>query len=635
MSNYDVKNWEEIYALRYDWANAGFESFMERFDPELYLQENAIEIKDQVSVVIYGSSQVGKTSFILELLGVREDQMEQVQKVLRGGRTAGNSSTATTTRYHISQNNFWHIIPKDDRNQVTDTTKKHKDCNDKEATEVIGEIREKMMKFGSEYQITEIDIYIPNIYVEKRIFEQYSHKDIIIRDLPGVNAQDHNEQRYVINSIAKKINMADIVILITKVDDLAKIIHKDHLCSDEFVMLENWWLKPNKFRAIFTSAFSNQSNRELIDKAIGNQVEIVQQLRDDLVEQCKRFESSFESSQIYLSEVGDSWRGLIHNEKNSGYAKKVIPIKNHFFDELRESILSANNPLNRLRYGYEIGSIAKSLLRDGENRYKEEMKIIKREISRNRSAMQDFCKYIKDSESELDDLKRPDEVKKLEDSCKKIVKDIDKSLEDALNQPNPQKTVSALRGYLDNALYPLEEIYRKEFQDDNFEHEDIIYCLRVLSSYSLNSYFFDDSFDKDLALVKDAYKNQADQLKEMVCNKYQSSINQIEKEKDKAKRRILSDIHQLKARCKECEARQKSLENQLKSTERRYQQFVQQRNNDIEYSKNFNRYMQDSLNNHIKQYSDIVRYEKNPYLKMLWIMFIRLIKNDKDKVCMP
>lgn len=635
MNNYDVKGWADICALRYDWANAGFESFMKKFDPELYLQENSAAIKDQISVVVYGSSQVGKTSFILELLGVCEDKIKRVQKVLRGGRTAGNSSTATATRYHISQNDLWHIVLKDDRNDAINTIDKYKDLGDKEATEVIGRIRQDMVELGSKYQVTEIDIYIPKLYVDKRIFNQYAHKDIIIRDLPGVNAQNHNEQHYVISSIAKKINMADIVILITKVDDLAKIIHPNNLHSDKFPMLENWWHRPNKFRAVFTSAFSNQSNRELIDKASNNQIEIAKLLKDDLVEQCKRFEIGFGSSQLYLLEVGDSWQGLVANESNSSYASKIIPIKNYFFNELRESILSANNPLSRLKYGYEIGNIAESLLRDAENRNKEEVKNIENKISKNAKRMQDFYRYIEENKMALDDLKQLDEKRGLEDGRKSATKSINDALKEVRKQPSPQKKVSALKDYLIRALRPLEEIYFKEFQDDNFEHEEVKFCFRMLSNYSLDDYFFDSSFDKDFASVKHAYENQADWLKELVDEKYQSLIKQKEREKAEMEERILLELRQLKNGYTEYENQQKALENQINNLNRKYQQFCQQRNNDIEYSKNFNLYMQKSLNDHIKQYSNIAGFESNLYLKMLWIMFIRLIKNDKDKVCTP
>lgn len=635
MSNYDVKSWADICTLRYDWANIGFESFMKKFDPELYLQENSAEIKDQISVVVYGSSQVGKTSFILELLGIREDEIKRVQKVLRGGRTAGNSSTATATRYHISQNDFWHIILKDDRNDEINNINVYKDCHDEKATEVLGRIRHEMVEFGSKYQVTEIDIYIPKTYVDKQIFEQYAHKDIIIRDLPGVNAQDHNEQHYVISSIAKKINMADIVILITKVDDLSKILHTDNLHSDEFPMLENWWHKPNKFRAVFTSAFSNQSNRELIGKASGSQVEIAKLLRDDLVEQCKRFEAGFGSSQLYLSEVGDSWQGLVANASNDSYANKVAPIKNYFFNELRESILSANNPLSRLKYGYEIGNIAENLLRDAVNQHKEVVRSIENEISKNAKRMQDFYRYIEETKTALDELKQLDETQNLEAVRKDLTKTISDILTAFLKQPSPQKKVSGLRNYLINALRPLEEIYLKEFQDDNFEHEDVGYCFRILSEYSLDDYFFDSSFDKDLALVKNAYEKQANRLNKLINEKYQSLIKQKEGEKTKKEARILLELRQLKKRHLECESQQKILENQLNNIKRKHQQFCQQRNNDIEYSKNFNRYMQKSLNDHIKQYSNIARNECNLHLKMLWIMFIRLIKNDKDKVCIP
>lgn len=638
MNSYNAKNWADIYALRYDWINAGFQSFIAKFDPELYSQDDAIHIKDKVSVVVYGSSQVGKTSFILELLGIHQDKIRQVKQVLRGGRIAGNSSTATVTRYCISWDNFWHIALKDDRNDDIVLCGEYKGCDDESATKVIGDIRKKMMSSGESYQVTEVDIYIPKDYVDEKIFEQYNHKDIIIRDLPGVNAQNDNEQQYVISSIAKKINAAEIVILMTRVDDLTKVLYKEHLHSDTFPMLDSWWCKPNKFLAVFTSAFSNQSNRELIEGSEFDQSKIIEKLRYDLLTQCRGFEDDFESSQIYLSEVGDSWYGLIANSRDKSYVDKVESIKKYFFEELRNSILLANSPLSRLRNGHQIGWEAERLLCKKEKEYKEVRRVIEGKLSRYKNHRERCSKNILQNKQDLADLERKTNGLKdlLRDKEGKVIGDINNKFEEFKKNTIIEKKVSILREHLNKAIISLERLYYREFTNFNiatFEIDDIIHCFRKLDEYVLDSYFIDDSFDGDLKMIQNAYIKQSNHLRQLIEIKYNKEYEKLRNDIDRRKNEILFEISGLEQINKRCGNEIDGLEGRLRDLDSDYELFCQQRHDDIAYSKNFNRYMLSSLSEYIQRYSDIAKQESDPRLKLLWIMLIRLIKNDKDKVC--
>ena len=86
-----------------------------------------------------------------------------------------------------------------------------------------------MEQQGRKYKVSEIEIFIPNTYISLDAINKYQQKDIVIRDLPGVNAENVNEQSYVIKSVEDKVNMADIAILMSKIDDLSKLINPKHL----------------------------------------------------------------------------------------------------------------------------------------------------------------------------------------------------------------------------------------------------------------------------------------------------------------------------------------------------------------------------------------------------------------------
>ena len=98
--------WSDVYQRRFDWAKTAHSKFMQKFDPNLYHTE---DIKDQVYIIVYGASQVGKTSLILELIGVIPEYYNTVQKVLRGDRSFGRSATSTVVRYYTSSDKYWYI----------------------------------------------------------------------------------------------------------------------------------------------------------------------------------------------------------------------------------------------------------------------------------------------------------------------------------------------------------------------------------------------------------------------------------------------------------------------------------------------------------------------------------------------
>ena len=61
----------------------------------------------EVRVVLYGPTQVGKTTLILRLLGLSDETTKEAQRVLRGGRGHGKSATASVTRYRLTHHDAW------------------------------------------------------------------------------------------------------------------------------------------------------------------------------------------------------------------------------------------------------------------------------------------------------------------------------------------------------------------------------------------------------------------------------------------------------------------------------------------------------------------------------------------------
>lgn len=58
-------------------------------------------------MVVFGKTQVGKTTLLMDLMGVSPAAMERVSTALRGGRAHGHSATATTMEYRRSEDQRW------------------------------------------------------------------------------------------------------------------------------------------------------------------------------------------------------------------------------------------------------------------------------------------------------------------------------------------------------------------------------------------------------------------------------------------------------------------------------------------------------------------------------------------------
>lgn len=627
----------DFHRLRYDWAEKTYEKFMDKFDPNIYQHYGMASTKDQVSVVIYGPSQVGKTSFILELLGLDRSKTLIVQDVLRGGRASGNSSTSTVTRYHKSNNDFWHIMLKSEEDLLP-AYREYTQLTDEEAKVCLSEIRQDMEQQGRKYKVSEIEIFIPNTYISLDAINKYQQKDIVIRDLPGVNAENVNEQSYVIKSVEDKVNMADIAILMSKIDDLSKLINPKHL---ELDILQNWWLKPEKFKVVFTGAFSNASIKDFLnqDSASSPQSDLKNLLRRHVISECQRFNQNLNInlSQVFITEVGDSWN-TIEYSTTTDYLNIIQPIKTDFFKGLEQEIFSANNPLNRLRGGYQIGKTAAFLLKTKRDQHAYILDDIENKLerlSRSREAQmqyrQDDIANIKIAKQKIELAPKHNQLKGY-DFQKKILKIQNESL-DELKETD--KTVPALKEILSNFSTKMESLWNSQFEEDTpFEEtKDVSEIRNILKDYWVESYFFDENYKNDVSKVKKAIESQINQIRTKFDAKLEESLK---KQIMDYKKDIKLLEENIKFHEKLIDQYQRDVENLQKQRDAQMQEMLDYeriRNRDIEYGNNFLEFMREGLSDFLEHYSNLAQLEQDPHRKFLYIALQRTIKRDFNKVC--
>ena len=107
----DVADWPHLYENRLQWAFDAREAFLSELGSEAIAAfANSVSRSDRREVVVLGESQVGKTTLILRMHGVRDpDSLKRIESVLRGGRGYGNSATSVATEFRVAPGNRFRI----------------------------------------------------------------------------------------------------------------------------------------------------------------------------------------------------------------------------------------------------------------------------------------------------------------------------------------------------------------------------------------------------------------------------------------------------------------------------------------------------------------------------------------------
>lgn len=205
-------------------------------------------IPERHLVCVYGKSQVGKTTFILKMIGIKDECCEAVSKVLRGGTKHGNSSTSTAILYSKSESNSYGI--------KVETWDGKEDSSLKE--------------YSSEEMVSQLQIIRDNVeanaFSNKVILHVFIPKDcctvsrsnchISILDLPGVESRNVREWAHVESLLARYLPSASVCIIVCRADNIQS------LEKLELPTGIDWKAFPHKFIIVLTYSFSRGTIKE-------------------------------------------------------------------------------------------------------------------------------------------------------------------------------------------------------------------------------------------------------------------------------------------------------------------------------------------------------------------------------------
>lgn len=357
-----VAMWLEKYGNRYRWAYDAYQRFIDEVDPSLAGDFNR---SSHVTVAVYGATQVGKTTLILDLLGVTGEALERASSVLRGDQRMGKSSTACAIRYGRSKDDYWYI---GDNSNALD---------DKAARAQFSTIRTELEK-GRAHSVDVLSVRLPSMFFE-RVGGDALSLDLRILDIPGINAVNEAEQAQVARVAEKYVATADLILLVGRADDLG-FLHPNKL---KLTALGDWMLQPNRFRVVLSYTFSPASFKAWFDQDERTLEQVRAKLYQELSTHDYKPPKSVETM-LYPLEFGDSLHSLGADTEYHGAAVDLIRTLRR---ELLASITESASPYGRLTSAFKMKTLIDARLEREQADYLEQRKVLELDLTHAQGAL--------------------------------------------------------------------------------------------------------------------------------------------------------------------------------------------------------------------------------------------------------
>jgi hypothetical protein len=326
--------WAEGEKGRQSWALDAYERFCTELSD--WTRDQLPETRNETTIALFGPTKVGKTTLLLELLGVAQSSFEGVDKVLRGGRGAESSSTAMPMVYLESADEYWRL----DQGRALD---------DDGMKEELADIRSRV----ETKKLT--DPRVATLHIPKQYFGTARHglPRVRILDLPGVEAANANEAEFVHTVVQKYVPTADLVLLITSADNLG-FLHPENLTASGLRALD-WTISPNRFCVVTSYAFKLETVQNWIEAP--GKTRDVTALRNRFAEQMRTFGIQVaDPNCLFPLDFGDSWK-----EAPAKRRALATPLMEKLRAELLQRITKAADPLGRLHHASDAIRIAVKL----------------------------------------------------------------------------------------------------------------------------------------------------------------------------------------------------------------------------------------------------------------------------------
>lgn len=606
------KSWPDLCQQRYDWAEQSYTTFLGQFDTARLIQ-TANGASRQVSVIVYGPAQVGKTSFILTLLGVREERFTELNKLLRGGQTLGNMSTARSYRYRIAEDNGWYFSHVNHGQQSLD---------DDAAVAVFASLRQEVEQGRRVYD--SIDVFIPQRFFN--LENQASHH-FLIRDLPGTHSKNKNEQHYVNHLASRYLSSADVVLLIGRVDALS-FLQQEELGNP---LLSDWYWHPHRYKVVLTRACSNATLRGMLEKSAPGKAE----LQKYLLKQINTMEQDLPDSVsqlIYPVECGHSWQAIVAADDD--YSRQCRALRDEVLADLTVTLHQAANPLSRLRTGYALPQMIQQKIVAEQEDWGAEKARIRRQLQRHH-AVRSRYQHLNDSTQSATE-KLSIQLNECRDRWPgESADDLYQAFEQRLALLSETETLAYL-----NAIIADFRIFSSSVWREACIHHQLpigaapdgghIRALeKHLKSYWVETYLFSSTFREDLSALLRACRADAGVLQEKIAHLLLVEKEQKIKDLEKLQRRLRHRARRISLVLTASEGKISALRQQEKWLTDEHDERISLYSDQLVKSKEFRSVISSAMQ---KRTQEITARISDPGInnseRLAWLLMQRMLNND-------
>lgn len=305
----------------YKSSKAWIEDTISRYSTSLYNTKEKL----RNDVMVYGRSQVGKTTFILKLIGIKQDKYSELEHILRGGRPKGESATSVATLYTCSDSQYFFL---EEKNINTGVFCIYENLTEEEMCKKIAEIRDNLRRWETDKIIK---IGIPLHFFDKEIVMNTQ-----IIDFPGIASDSEEEYRYIKDALSfYQLRVSAIILFELK--SKIKFFKRPLEAGLRFD------LNPNKYILVTTMSFSSSEMKRRFKEEKWTMEDIINKNRDDLLKELRKNQSyQFVNIPEYFPvEIGESLSNLV--EKESEYGDLLEKCMEGTFDSVRKLIELKNN----------------------------------------------------------------------------------------------------------------------------------------------------------------------------------------------------------------------------------------------------------------------------------------------------
>ena len=415
-------------------------------------------------VCVYGKSQVGKTTLILNLIGLKDDDCKkEVSEVLRGGIALGNSSTSTAIIYSQSDSDSYGV--RIETLEGNNLTTKVEYCSSEGMRQKIKSIRNDVEKnLFSNKEI--LHIFIPKNYFSS----SESENKISILDLPGVESRNIQEKAHVDSLMTRYIPLSSVCILTCTANEIQSL---------EKIELPNnieWKSLPHKFFVVITRSYCAGNIKSFFDKPNKERKPklFLDFLRNEYKKELSKILGKDFKTKFFLLDMGDSFVSLCKELKNEKDCREVIETRNWYLSSLRKTILSSkgNNLLSCIK----------------------ELKVIVNKIEDNKiMRIKEIGKKLEEEKNKI--VKEIEKLKNTNDNNKCNYREIESSIKqlDCLNQSVENKLSKAATLFSDKLIARVKkEIGEKSlFKNKNgtiYFYDKNKKCMKIIQDQLMNSF---------------------------------------------------------------------------------------------------------------------------------------------------